>query len=310
MDFHQLRYFLEIARQEHMGKAARVLAITQSALSHAISALEEDLGVSLFAREGRRIFLNASGQRLLERGEKLLREKQMLEDEIRSQSGELYGTIRVAAPIAINAHFLGPVWAKVAAEHSQVRAEISSLRSIEVVPKAVAGEIDLGICFGPQAHPLLENSTLSKRKLLAAVSKTRWRWIDKTMEESLETLSSMPTALPRDLLGFGHGETHPFYERHKIRPNHSLLYDNYEVAITFITNNPAWALLPDWVCELFSDVIKPVHPDRLYEPLEITAIWPKRRRLSPITKLLDAELKAAFKVKPKLSRKAATKSKT
>jgi DNA-binding transcriptional LysR family regulator len=296
MDFHQLRYFLEVARKEHMGQSARVLGLSQSALSHAISSLEQDLGVTLFAREGRRIFLNSNGQFLLERGEKLLREKQSLEEEIRSYSGEMQGTIRLAAPIAINSYFLGPAWARLSSEHKLLKAEISSLRSIEIIPKVISGEIELGICFGLQAHPLIESSHLARKKLLIAVSRDHSSRKGNSKVDWVQYLNSIPASLPHGLLGFGHGESHPFFERHRIKPNVSLLYDNYQVAVEFISTKPAWALLPDWICDRHLRTIYQVRPKELFEHLEITAVWSKNRIHSPIAKLVENEMKASIQM--------------
>jgi DNA-binding transcriptional LysR family regulator len=302
MDFHQLRYFLEVARQEHMGKAAQVLAISQSALSHAISALEEDLGVPLFERKGRGILLTPSGQLLLERGTRLLREKQILEEEMRSQSGELIGTIRLAAPVSINANFLGPAWANISAAHGRLRAEISSLRSIEIVEKAARYEIDYGLCFGPQAHPLIESSTLGRRKLLAVVHKGVGIGKKKTKEEVLQVLSDLPASLPRGLLGFGYGETHPFFKRYKIEPQVDLLYDHYEVALAYLSAKPAWALLPDWIVEKGS-AFEALRSEDIFESLEITGVWAKNRTPSPLTKLVESEIKARLQGNPGRSKK-------
>ena len=72
MKLDQLTYFLEAARQEHIGKAARILAISPSAISHSIAALEEELGAPLFERKGKYIFLTNRGRRLMERAAELL----------------------------------------------------------------------------------------------------------------------------------------------------------------------------------------------------------------------------------------------
>ena len=63
----QLQYFQTVARLEHMTKAAEKLQIAQPSLSKTISRLEEDLGVSLFDREHRKIRLNAAGRKFLNR---------------------------------------------------------------------------------------------------------------------------------------------------------------------------------------------------------------------------------------------------
>ncbi|RNB78718.1 LysR family transcriptional regulator [Brevibacillus nitrificans] len=70
MEWQQLEYFRVVARLEHFGQAAKELAIPQPALSRSISKLEEELGVPLFDRMGRSVYLNSFGRVFLERVEK------------------------------------------------------------------------------------------------------------------------------------------------------------------------------------------------------------------------------------------------
>ena len=65
IDLRQIRYFLEIAAEGNMTRAAERLHITQPALSRQISALEDRLGVALFDRVGRGIHLTAAARNLL-----------------------------------------------------------------------------------------------------------------------------------------------------------------------------------------------------------------------------------------------------
>ncbi|MGG7143176.1 LysR family transcriptional regulator [Clostridium nigeriense] len=62
MNLYHLRYFITLAKLEHYGKAAEKLKITQPGLSHAMASLEDELGVSLFEKEGRNIVLNKYGK--------------------------------------------------------------------------------------------------------------------------------------------------------------------------------------------------------------------------------------------------------
>lgn len=62
MNLFHLRYFATLAKTEHYGKAAEMLAITQPSLSYAISALEDELGVRLFEKHGRNIILTKYGK--------------------------------------------------------------------------------------------------------------------------------------------------------------------------------------------------------------------------------------------------------
>ena len=66
MEIQQLQYFKTLAKLEHMTRAAEVLMISQPALSKSISNIEKDLGVPLFNREGRSIYLNRFGEQFRE----------------------------------------------------------------------------------------------------------------------------------------------------------------------------------------------------------------------------------------------------
>jgi DNA-binding transcriptional LysR family regulator len=67
-----LRTFVEVARLEHLGRAADVLQTDQSTVSRKIARLEKEIGVPLFERIGRSIRLTKAGRRFVGRAERLL----------------------------------------------------------------------------------------------------------------------------------------------------------------------------------------------------------------------------------------------
>jgi len=73
MNLYHLRYFVTLARLEHYTKAAEELMITQPSLSHAISSVEEELGVKLFEKTGRNVTLTKCGRSFLKDVESSLR---------------------------------------------------------------------------------------------------------------------------------------------------------------------------------------------------------------------------------------------
>ena len=65
MNIEYLKYFSELAKIQHYGKAAKALNISQPGLSHAIKSLEEEYGVPLFQKEGRNVSLSHYGKELM-----------------------------------------------------------------------------------------------------------------------------------------------------------------------------------------------------------------------------------------------------
>ena len=62
MNLYALHYFVTLAHLEHYTQASKVLGISQPALTHAIRGLEDELGIHLFAREGRNVSLTRAGE--------------------------------------------------------------------------------------------------------------------------------------------------------------------------------------------------------------------------------------------------------
>jgi len=97
VDSRQLNAFAALARSGSFTLAAKRLSVTQSAVSHAIKALEEDLSCRLVDRVGKRIQLTASGKQLLVHAENILREMQAARAGIEAASTSDGGGIRVGA---------------------------------------------------------------------------------------------------------------------------------------------------------------------------------------------------------------------
>lgn len=94
MEIRTLRYFLAVAREENMTRAAEFLHVTQPTLSKALKALEEELGKKLFIRHSFSIRLTEEGVLLRNRAEDLVRMADKIEQEFISlddiSGGELY----------------------------------------------------------------------------------------------------------------------------------------------------------------------------------------------------------------------------
>lgn len=95
MELTHLKYFLEVAKNEHVTKSARNLCIVQPALTQAIHKLEAELGVSLFKVHGRNIRLTECGQFFYRRLKPLYDDIEALPDRLRAMANELNQTVNL-----------------------------------------------------------------------------------------------------------------------------------------------------------------------------------------------------------------------
>lgn len=97
MDIQQLRYFNTVVHLENISRAADSLHISQSALSKQIRSLENELGVPLFDRRGKKIVLNKAGMRFYRSSEQVLRELQAAGDDIQMLATRRNPRIRIGS---------------------------------------------------------------------------------------------------------------------------------------------------------------------------------------------------------------------
>lgn len=95
MDIQKLKYFYTTAQLEHVTRASEVLHISQPSLTQAIHLLEEELGVPLFQREGRRIVLTEYGRSLKQRLDILLPEFDHLAVEMEQLKKSVTKTVKL-----------------------------------------------------------------------------------------------------------------------------------------------------------------------------------------------------------------------
>lgn len=95
MELLQLRYFIETAKFSNVTRAAEAMHVAQPAVSQAIKRLENELGVELFKRKGRRIMLNDAGRILVKEIEPLLAALDTLPKKLQKAAGIEQHTIKV-----------------------------------------------------------------------------------------------------------------------------------------------------------------------------------------------------------------------
>ncbi|HEX5880472.1 MAG TPA: LysR family transcriptional regulator [Actinomycetota bacterium] len=107
MDFRQMQYLVTLADEQQFTRAAAICGVSQSGLSAAIRALEDELGSTLFHRTTRRVEPNAAGLALLPHARTMLAQAAAARDAVVRASRELSGSLRVGAEQCLASIFHG-----------------------------------------------------------------------------------------------------------------------------------------------------------------------------------------------------------
>lgn len=120
MELHQLRYFVAVATEGSMTRAAAKLFLAQPLLSIQIRKLEQDVGAKLFERLARRVVLTAAGEAFLEHAKRALDEVERGRRRVEDVIGVRSGRVAVGVLPSVGAHLLPSVLATFRREHPAV----------------------------------------------------------------------------------------------------------------------------------------------------------------------------------------------
>lgn len=142
MEMRQLATFKAVAERLNFTRAAEDLHLAQSSVSAQISALEEDLGVRLFDRIGKRTLLTEAGEKLLN----FARRMESMSGEIRAElsgSKELAGTLTIRTPETVASQYMPGVVERFAAAHPRVELNFINCDDARLREELNSGRIDL-----------------------------------------------------------------------------------------------------------------------------------------------------------------------
>ena len=168
MKLSQLQYFTTLAELQNVSRASELLHMSQSSLSKNISAIEEELGVTLFDRNGKHIVLNSVGQRFLDCCHRVLHEYENAMDDIQAMSTGTTTRIRIGA--CGNISRLIPCMTAFKKAHPEAEFDINS--DIEREESVDINEYDVLVYPSEAKYSRFSGFTLFEEKYYLAVAKS------------------------------------------------------------------------------------------------------------------------------------------
>ncbi|MBL9189376.1 MAG: LysR family transcriptional regulator [Opitutaceae bacterium] len=152
LDSRQLLAFAALARRGSFTIAAKDLFLTQSAVSHAIKALEDDVGARLLDRIGRRVLLTQAGEQFLRHTEKILREMETARAGLETLTKWGHGRLRVGASTTACQHILPTVLREFRQSYPKCVIRIEPGDNSQQLELMRGGQVDLALVLEPPAQ--------------------------------------------------------------------------------------------------------------------------------------------------------------
>ncbi len=153
LEFRHLRTIKAIHEAGGLARAADVLNITQSALSHQIKGLEDQAGVELFVRRSKPLKLSAAGQRLLRLAEQVLPQIEALQEEFAGLRDGKAGRLHIAIECHACFEWLFPVLERFRKGWPDVDVDIRPGLAFDALPALMKEEVDLVVSSDPEDLP-------------------------------------------------------------------------------------------------------------------------------------------------------------
>ena len=187
MEFRVLKYFLMVAREENITKAAALLHLTQPTLSRQLMQLEAELGVKLFHRSKHSIILTEDGMLLKRRAQEIVSLSDKTVQELSHKEDVLSGEIAIGCGETKNMLFLSEQIKKFRQKYPLVQFSIHSAIADDIKERIEKGVLDIGL--------LMEPVDVGKYEFIRMPQKEKWGILVRKDSE----LAAKESINPKDL---------------------------------------------------------------------------------------------------------------
>lgn len=276
MELRVLNYFLTVAREENITKAAQALHITQPTLSRQIAQLEEELGVTLFRRGSHRIVLTEAGMLLKRRAQELIELSDKTKRELSHDDEVVTGEIAIGCGETKSITELTKIIVAFRKQFPDVTFDFYTGIADDIKDRIENGLIDIGL--------LLEPVEISRYHFIRMPRIEKWN----VLMRKDSPLARLKTVSPKDLVDvplifakrksvqnelenwFG-----PYYDQLNIVATSNVSYSNRAM---MVENGLAVALVLEFDCGYDKLCLRELSPELSSRSL---LVWKKNQTVSP-----------------------------
>lgn len=295
MEIRVLKYFLAVAREGSITRAANSLHLTQPTLTRQLQELEKELKQKLLIRGKYKVTLTPEGLRLRKRAEEIIEMVEKTEAEFQSINDIICGDIYIGGGESDCMKYIAEVIKKVQTDYPDIKFHIHSGNAEDVTEKLDKGLLDFGVLIQPVDLAKYDNITLPEKDVWGVVMRKDSLLAKKEFVE-LKDLYGLPlinsrqamrkTSSKNEFIEWFQGE----FENLRTVGTINLVYN----AAVMVKAGIGYAITLDKLVDVSEKselCFRPLSP-RLESGLDI--VWKKSQVFSPAAALFLEKLKEKF----------------
>jgi LysR family transcriptional regulator for metE and metH len=244
IELRHLRTIRAIHEAGGLSRAAEMLNMTQSALSHQVKGLEDQAGVELFVRRSKPLRLSAAGMRMLRTADRVLPEIDALAEEFHAITGGRAGRLHIAIECHACFDWLFPVLEQFRRAWGDVDVDIRPGFAFDALPALMREEVDLVISSNPEnLAGIVFNPLFDYAPVFVASSHNPLAGKPFVLAEDFRDQTLLTYPVDRSRLDIFELLLHPA----GVVPRAVRQVELTAVILMLVASNRGVAVLPDWV---------------------------------------------------------------
>src|SRR5262245_156023 len=246
MRLRHIEVFRAVMLTGTASEAARMLSISQPAVSRALQHAELQLGFRLFQRDKGRLQPTPEAEALFANVSRVFRELDQVQRISGNLRGGTVGRIRVAATPSLSQTVLPAAVAHLMRKHPDATCDIATHHSSQIIAGLLAQEIDLGFAFDPVPHEGVVQENIGEGELVALVPRRRGaRGEDRAEPLRLAELGREPFVALRDDTSLGY-MFNQACERAGVTLRASISVQTYHLARSLVEQGMGWSVVDQY----------------------------------------------------------------
>jgi DNA-binding transcriptional LysR family regulator len=170
MEDHRLKAFCLVFELKSFSKAAEAKLMSQSAMSHLIRNLEEELGLRLFTRKGKNVLPTSMGRLFYGHAVRILDQYQRMDNDLNAAANLIKGTLLVGSSTTVASYLLPQVFYSFSKKYPDIVIELTVSNREKIINDLLEGKVEFGIVEGNITNSLVAATEIAEDEIVVIAS--------------------------------------------------------------------------------------------------------------------------------------------